>query len=941
MAGESDLTRIPENFFDRLIIFMDELRQAGYKIGIAEYHAVQALLINLAAAGRFPIDLNQLQFVLGPLLCTSQEEQEDFEFRFSKWVEHYRAQLISEEHPKLQQNSISSQKNLLDYLQKLMRRMKWLRWVLISLGGTVVFAILYIWFFTDIWFNQATQDAGGPAASGWPWSILVVIFIILMLVLIWKVWWRYQVNLYLQRRTSDREIDVRNFFVQNLSRDIFSSRNVLNIAQKFRRHQQFITTDLNVESSIDATVKKSGFFTPVLNTRKISPEYIVLIDRRNFTDHLATYIDTLIDRLAVNNVYFKRYYFDQDPRSCHRKEGGDSVSLKALYSQNPGHRLIIIADNRIFIDPISGGTVDWVEHLDAWEEKIYLMPESDRQYSRVNELLTASGFRVGELTDASLENLIDTLNERIYPKNSMHKPESNFPSMLLVHPKRWIQNREPEDLSVEMLMTDLHGYLGSEGLYWFRACAVYPELNWNLTLYLGHNLSDSQGIILFNKERLIQLSRLPWFRLGRIPDWLRSRLVRSLSLSEEQQIRECLNKLLLTVLDRPLDSFALEYTEEQNELFSRFSRQLIKAIIQREVTNPVLADYIFVSFMSNHLSYKIPEVLYDFFSHKSFWRKDIQDLIQAFNGFVKVNSSPQKKAPRIGKINAIPLYGVLLVSYTLISALYYLSDPSFNIMEFAIVSIILPSQKVWLLRVGDVVIILGLLILFVDTIKTSGTDYLTYYEHIFSIFAFILYMITFLFFPMVANPIFLILGVMSLVNVINGFTLPGNSVLGISRFSKNHSDGFWAKIWRNNLQIVKTVPLFGVMLTSYVFILGIFYYNSPDVQPMDFVVLNIYLPSNFVFSSGQICTIRVGDVAVLLGLVILFIEIQKSADASDTTIVEHVLSLFVFIFYMIAFLLAPMVANSTFLILTIMSLIDVLAGVTITINTARRGFTVR
>lgn len=136
------------------------------------------------------------------------------------------------------------------------------------------------------------------------------------------------------------------------------------------------------------------------------------------------------------------------------------------------------------------------------------------------------------------------------------------------------------------------------------------------------------------------------------------------------------------------------------------------------------------------------------------------------------------------------------------------------------------------------------------------------------------------------------------------------------------------------MKLFKTIPLFGVMLVIYTLILAGIHYNNPGAHPMDHVITDIILPSH------QPWTLRVGDAVVMLGLFLLFAEILKSTNASGSTVVEHVLSTFVFIFYLIAFLLAPMVANSTFLILTLMSLIDVIAGFTITINTARRDFTV-
>jgi len=50
------------------------------------------------------------------------------------------------------------------------------------------------------------------------------------------------------------------------------------------------------------------------------------------------------------------------------------------------------------------------------------------------------------------------------------------------------------------------------------------------------------------EERLAKLARLPWFRYGYMPDWLREQLIKDLSLSQEDKIRTVLYKLFLTAL---------------------------------------------------------------------------------------------------------------------------------------------------------------------------------------------------------------------------------------------------------------------------------------------------------------------------------------------------------------------------------------------------------
>jgi len=83
-----------------------------------------------------------------------------------------------------------------------------------------------------------------------------------------------------------------------------------------------------------------------------------------------------------------------------------------------------------------------------------------------------------------------------------------------------------------------------------------------------------------------------------------------------------------------------------------------------------------------------------------------------------------------------------------------------------------------------------------------------------------------------------------------------------------------------------------------------------------------------------------GDALLLLAIAFLFIEILKSTSTGTATIMNHAVSMVLFIICLIQFLLLPGFATSVFFILTIMTLLDVLAGVVVTIVSARRDFAV-
>jgi hypothetical protein len=88
--------------------------------------------------------------------------------------------------------------------------------------------------------------------------------------------------------------------------------------------------------------------------------------------------------------------------------------------------------------------------------------------------------------------------------------------------------------------------------------------------------------------------------------------------------------------------------------------------------------------------------------------------------------------------------------------------------------------------------------------------------------------------------------------------------------------------------------------------------------------------------SGAQWVMTAGDVMVVIGLVALFVEILSAASLANRTIGNHLVSILVLIIYVIEFVVIERAANSTFFILTVIALIDVLAGIVITIRLAQR-----
>lgn len=88
--------------------------------------------------------------------------------------------------------------------------------------------------------------------------------------------------------------------------------------------------------------------------------------------------------------------------------------------------------------------------------------------------------------------------------------------------------------------------------------------------------------------------------------------------------------------------------------------------------------------------------------------------------------------------------------------------------------------------------------------------------------------------------------------------------------------------------------------------------------------------------SGARLTPTSGDLLIIAGVVLLFAEILKATRTGSVTLADHILSMLVFVVYLIEFLVVPSAAHPVFLILTVIAFIDVIAGFSITIRGARR-----
>jgi hypothetical protein len=79
-----------------------------------------------------------------------------------------------------------------------------------------------------------------------------------------------------------------------------------------------------------------------------------------------------------------------------------------------------------------------------------------------------------------------------------------------------------------------------------------------------------------------------------------------------------------------------------------------------------------------------------------------------------------------------------------------------------------------------------------------------------------------------------------------------------------------------------------------------------------------------------------GDLIILVTMIFLFAELVKATYTTSVSLIDHGLSMAVFIVCIVEFLVVNSAATSAFFFILVGSLIDVVAGFTIGIRVARR-----
>ncbi|MEL4895853.1 hypothetical protein [Crocosphaera sp. Alani8] len=408
---------------DKLIDFLDELRGAKYNIGVSQYIAAQDLILALKAKGEQLDRPQRLKSLLGPLLCSSRAEQEDFQKRFDQWIEERNFDFHGDEQEGKQAKELERE------LIKIERKSRWFWWGLTAITTFIAVGLIYLliqqWPFltptpipTPIPTPTPTPTPiptptpkPNPIPFAVTWELGTLLFLPFLFLIIWRIWWWWRARLYLKRRATKQQPEIQRVSISGFEEELFPTVLFLRIAQGFRQRIRVPSIELNIQKTIEKTLRNGGWFTPVYGYRQVRPEYLVLIDRASYGDHQGRFFQEMINRLRDNEVFITGYYFDGEPRVCFpmTKKGPPRrlQEIAAKYS-NSQYRLILFSDADGLFSSLTGKLEPWLDVFSSWSERAILTPKPSQHWG-YQELELSRQFIVLPATNDGLIELVRSI----------------------------------------------------------------------------------------------------------------------------------------------------------------------------------------------------------------------------------------------------------------------------------------------------------------------------------------------------------------------------------------------------------------------------------------------------------------------------------------------------------------------------------------------------
>jgi hypothetical protein len=392
----------------------------------------------------------------------------------------------------------------------------------------------------------------------------------------------------------------------------FSGRYTTRALRAMTMHRRRREGRLDAHATVAASIRCGGLYTPVPATVPCTQEYLLLVDRAGERDHLAHVGGLICARMRRRGLQVDHFEFMGDPRVLN-PIGRDGlyqapVLLDDLVLAGPEKFAIMVADASCPFNLDLAQPRLWLETFTRFQMTALLAPNCPGPRDWRSRTLGRAGIAAYPTTPTGLAELSSSLtaSARRAAARSQRARPGPLERLLADRPTRWTSDSPPSDAERRALADAIARSLSPDAALVLMATALCPLIHPKLTLELHARLADA---VLGRVDEMVlaEICWLPWYRVGRMPDWLRAML--SAQLLDAPETAQAVRNVWLELFAQNDDSEAgLDLTLSRER--ARFRRRLLELIGAER--SSLLKEQIFVDFIGRGhgerpLAFRVPD----------------------------------------------------------------------------------------------------------------------------------------------------------------------------------------------------------------------------------------------------------------------------------------------------------------------------------------------
>ncbi|MBC7826839.1 MAG: N-acetylmuramoyl-L-alanine amidase [Chitinophagaceae bacterium] len=342
---------------------------------------------------------------------------------------------------------------------------------------------------------------------------------------------------------------------------IATEKEISQMAEAMRKRHVGDVMLLNLRRTISNTIRSGGFPSLIFTPRTQPTDFLVLLDKGNSGGHQVQLFEYVLKKLQNEQVNITAYYFYKEPLLLSNEKLNHSMlTVDKVARLYPNTVLFIFSNTDAFFQTMGTKLKPWVnEKFKLWQHKIIVTPVPVNDWDYKETALLNEGFTVVPADLNAHQLIIGEINDLINREKFKKIPLPSAYSSRFVNFDEWSELKE---------------YLGSdeELLQWVCALAVYPYVDWKVTVAIGKAIEEnsSQQNHLVTYSNLLKISRIKWMQSGAQPDDLRLQMLQYLNSKTEIIARNTMVQLLEEAGTEITDSSLVKNEYELNKTVNRF-----------------------------------------------------------------------------------------------------------------------------------------------------------------------------------------------------------------------------------------------------------------------------------------------------------------------------------------------------------------------------------